>query len=218
MDDWFKDPFFNTSNDPEKEIKKQIAEVEHHMTNMMNSMNNIFRNFGAKNAFGLEYDEFKKDSTGKKSVSPYHPTFSEDSSKITSQTRKSTSKPKIEYPDDSGRIISEKRSNDQSTKPYVYASTMSSLIGPDGFQQSKRKTYDSASGKTELAEMKALGDQAIAVKREIDRDGKITDSIDRKNVDEKDVNDFRRRWDTRANQMSLQFRNTTSTIPRNALK
>lgn len=95
---------------------------------------------------------------------------------------------------------------------------MSSITGPDGIQQARQKTYDSESGKTRMAEMRRLGDQAIAMKREIDREGKITDTVDRKNLDEKDVSDFRRRWDTKANQMSLGFRTTNNFNHQNALK
>lgn len=107
--------------------------------------------------------------------------------------------------------------SNRESKPYIYTSSMSSYTGPDGIQQARKKTYDSDTGKTQMAEMRRLGDQAIAIKREIDRDGKVTDTVDRKNVDEKDVSDFRHRWDTKANQMSLGFRNSTGTR-QNALK
>lgn len=262
MDDWFKDPFFNTPTDHshiEQDIKRQISEVEKHMVNMMESMNSMFKNFGSMGAFGLDYDDKNRSASAKHSTTApgltYHPTFSDSGSDFsqttgnrTSSSRYTSSKdPIIEYPDDDMKTTTGSRKyndttynrsrtydrtstipnrtfNDTSnsanreTKPYIYVSAMSSFTGPDGIQQARKKTYDSESGKTRMAEMRRLGDQAIAMKREIDRDGKITDTIDRKNVDEKDVNDFRKRWDTKANQMSLSFRNTTGNYHQNALK
>lgn len=83
-------------------------------------------------------------------------------------------------------------------EPYFYSASMSTYYGPGGVQQSRKKVYDSTTGKTEMAEMRRLGDQAVAIKREVDRDGHVTDTVDRKNVAEGEVDSFRRRWDEQA--------------------
>lgn len=252
MDDWFKDPFFNTPTDPahiEEDIKKQISEVEHHMANMIDSMNNMFKNFSSMSPFGLDYDDKSRSGSLKHSstTSPgltYHPTFSDSTtdfnqSKSSAAAHRATRKePIVEYPDDNTSSMGRsRRYNDtynsrnfdrepskssnktfSDSKPFIYTSSMSSFTGPDGIQQARKKTYDSESGKTRMAEMRRLGDQALAMKREIDRDGKVTDTIDRKNLDEKDVSDFRKRWDTKANQMTLGFRSTTGNNYQKSLK
>ena len=98
----------------------------------------------------------------------------------------------------SDRSGSSGRGGAEKPQSYFYSASMSSYYGPDGVQQSRKKVYDSATGKTEMAEMRKLGDQAVAMKREIDRDGRVTDTVDRKNVDEADVESFRHRWDEKA--------------------
>ena len=98
----------------------------------------------------------------------------------------------------SDRFESSGKGGAEKPQPYFYSASMSSYYGPDGVQQSRKKVYDSATGKTEMAEMRKLGDQAVAMRREIDRDGRVTDTVDRKNVDEADVESFRHRWDEKA--------------------
>jgi hypothetical protein len=46
-----------------------------------------------------------------------------------------------------------------------------------------------------MAEMRRMGDQALAVRREIDRDGKVTEQVDRDNLDENEVESFQSGWD-----------------------
>ena len=208
MEDWFNDPFFKDDHDPTMDMRKHFAEVEMHMNNMMNQMHSIFNNDFGK--FGLDYDKNKsrRNDDLSKSITKPNDTFNEnysnryDSNSYSStfdhnQTRRSSTKPIVEEP---GETNPNNKKDD-----YFYSAAMTTITGPDGIQHSRKKTYDSKTGKTEMAEMRKLGDQAVAVKREIDRDGKIKDSMDRKNVDEKDVEDFRKRWDTQANKLSFGF-------------
>jgi hypothetical protein len=102
--------------------------------------------------------------------------------------------PIVEEPDDPPRA------RDPRTPPhqtFFYSSSTTSYSGADGVTHAKRKTYNSATGKTEIAEMRQLGDQAVGMKREIDANGRVTDAVARKNVDEGDVTDFNRRWGKR---------------------
>jgi hypothetical protein len=45
--------------------------------------------------------------------------------------------------------------------------------------------------------MRKIGDQAVARKREIDADGNVRDAMDRKNLEETDLDDFESRWESR---------------------
>jgi hypothetical protein len=74
---------------------------------------------------------------------------------------------------------------------------MSAYSGPGGVQHAKKRTYDSSTGRTEMAEMRKVGDQAVAMKREIDADGRVRDQVDRRNLDESELEAFGRRWNER---------------------
>lgn len=228
MQDWFSSPFFQSGPPSQNDIKKQVEEMETQMINMVNSMNPFFRNIGTS-MLGFENNDLSK-STSQRTLSSSnpHPTFSGTRSFNNTMPTRTT----YNTPNRTDSLTSSERfnrstnalsrstinSNDgKDTKPQFYAAAMSSFCGPDGLQQTKTKSYDSLSGKTQLSQMKKLGDQSVSVHREIDRDGKITDTMDRENVDEKDVADFRRRWDSRANELTRQYGLTTST-PKNALK
>jgi hypothetical protein len=45
--------------------------------------------------------------------------------------------------------------------------------------------------------MRKLGSQAVTVEREIEADESVRDAMDRRNLEESELGDFRRRWDTR---------------------
>jgi hypothetical protein len=100
----------------------------------------------------------------------------------------------------------------RSTRPVVieprasghqryYAATMSTYSGPGGVAHARRKVYDSTTGKTELAEMRRLGNQAVAVRREIAADGSVKDEVDRKNIDEGEIDTFGQRWNNARSQL-----------------
>jgi hypothetical protein len=45
--------------------------------------------------------------------------------------------------------------------------------------------------------MRKPGDQAVAMKREIEADGSYRDAMDRRNLEEGELEDFSRRWEAR---------------------
>jgi hypothetical protein len=74
---------------------------------------------------------------------------------------------------------------------------MTAHSGPDGVTHATRKTYNSATARPQIAEMRKLGSQAVTIKREIEADGSVRDGMDRRNLEESELGNFRRRWDTR---------------------
>jgi hypothetical protein len=46
--------------------------------------------------------------------------------------------------------------------------------------------------------MRKLGDQAVAMKREIDANGRVRDQVDRRNLNESELESFGRRWNQRS--------------------
>jgi hypothetical protein len=56
-----------------------------------------------------------------------------------------------------------------------------------------RKTSNNATGRPQIAEMRKLGSQAVTIKQEIEADGSVRDALDRRNLEESELGDFRRR-------------------------
>ncbi|KAH0790572.1 myeloid leukemia factor isoform X1 [Histomonas meleagridis] len=92
---------------------------------------------------------------------------------------------------------------------FFYSSSMSTYTGPNGVRHAKKKTYDSTTGKTEMAEMRMIGDQAVARKREIGRNGHVKDMFDKSNIDDDEIEDFDHRWNNlhRNNASTLTYSN-----------
>jgi hypothetical protein len=57
----------------------------------------------------------------------------------------------------------------------------------------RRKTYNSATGKTELAEMRKIGDKAVAAKREIGAHGRVSDEMAHRNLNAAELEEFGRK-------------------------
>jgi hypothetical protein len=178
MNEWFGDPFFSGNAG---DVQSHFSEMGRMMSTMFNHFRELDRQLG--------FDEPRR--AGPRAI--------EDHS--------SPPGPRIEEPSSQSRLprIHEPTSQSQPSRPapsgkdaqphfYVY-SAMASVNGRDGIAQARKKSYDSSTGKTEMAEMRRLGDQALAVRREIDRDGKVTEQVDRKNLNENEVESFRQRWD-----------------------
>lgn len=211
MNDWFNDPFFGGSGNPARDIQDHFDQVQRQMDNMMNSM---FRGFGD---FGFNDDFFNRPSLQDYSQrsQPHQshrysvddaPQVEEvsDPSPYAAHTR---SAPIVEEPDDDSDgepQPSNQRTHQSSSRPthaqpsrpqpYFYSSTMTSFTSSNGVQHAQKKTYDSSTGKTEMAELRRLGDQTVAKKREIDRDGHVSDMMDSRNVNEDEIQDFESRW------------------------
>jgi hypothetical protein len=185
MDDWFSDPFFKPERMTPTDVQKQFEDVHRHMSNMFQSMLNTFQEFDRHFLPGPQSQSLPalEDHSGTRS---------------TTQPRRSTTRPIVQEP---GQSRSPQKTEEKAGQPYFYASTMSAFSGPDGIGQARRKTYDSASGKTEMAEMRKLGDQALAMRREIGADGSVKDEVDRKNLDESEVPSFRQRWDSKRSEL-----------------
>ncbi|OHT06735.1 hypothetical protein TRFO_05402 [Tritrichomonas foetus] len=243
MDSWFNDPFFNSSNDPHRDIHSHFEQMHRQMNNMMNSMFSNMGDFGMPSMPGIGFDNGfddgfsrsrpSRDSGHSRSRDNYsHNRYNDgimDAEEVSPSympsSKHSKNTPIVEEPDDynqppprsnhhqsrnnfddnfSSHRSSYNRSSGQP-QTYFYSSTMTSYSGPDGVQHARKKTYDSTTGKTEMAEMRKLGDQAVAMKREIDRDGHVTDMMDKRNLDESELNDFSQRWNRNARNPSLGF-------------
>jgi hypothetical protein len=74
---------------------------------------------------------------------------------------------------------------------------MAADSGPDGVTHATRKSYNSAIRRTQIAEMRKLGSQAVTIERETEADGSVRDAMDRHNLEESELGGLRRRWDTR---------------------
>jgi hypothetical protein len=213
MDDWFGDPFFGGGmGSGMRDFHSHFEAMEKHMNDMMGSM---FRSMGDfHRGMGLTFQDDP------------HLALEDHSRRGGSERRTGGRAEEVEGPRRSGgkQPIVEEPGEERprrATEPqgYYYTSSMSAYQGPDGIGHAKKKTYDSRSGKTEMAEMRKLGDQAVAKKREIDRDGRVTEQLDRKNVNDGDVESFGQRWSAKSRETpSYALPGRTGGSNRRALK
>jgi hypothetical protein len=197
MDDWFKDPFFGGDMGMGG-MHSHFAEMEKHMNDMMSSMFKTMGDF--HRGFGLTFQDDARpaleDHTHRRS-SGTRPGRRVDEVPNGGSNRK---QPIIEEPDDIPVGRTNRGASGDKPETFFYSSAMSAYQGPDGIGHAKKKTYDSRSGRTEMAEMRKLGDQAVAMKREIDRDGRVTDQMDRKNVNDNEVDSFHQKWSSKSRE------------------
>jgi hypothetical protein len=193
MDNWFDDNFFATE-DP-RDMHRHIDDMHRRMSDMVDSMFSHFRDLAR---FGLGFNE----------PDPF-PAI-QDRSTQRSRSRAGSSfrsQPIIEDPDDFGTELDQPQS-------YFYSTSMTAYSGPDGVTHAKRKTYNSKTGKTQFAEMRKIGDRAVARKREIDADGTVHEEVDRRNLDESEIDDFERRWQSRRTRALPYERSASRDITR----
>ncbi|KAK8889040.1 hypothetical protein M9Y10_033783 [Tritrichomonas musculus] len=228
MDSWFNDPFFQNSGDPSRDIRDHFAQVEQQMNNMMNSMFRGFDDFGNMGNMRLGFDNNFPSNPSLDDQSNFRNSRSrnrfddtndipeaQEASPSSAARHHSRRTPIVEEPDDDDIPSSNYQSHSRNSRDnfssgggpqtYFYSSSTTSYYGPDGIQHSKRKTYDSSTGKTEMAEMRKLGNQAVAKKKEIDRDGHVTEMMDTKNLNDDEVDDFQRRFKSTYQNPSLGF-------------
>jgi hypothetical protein len=186
MNDWFSDPFFGGGSGAPADIHSHLSEMGRQMNQIMTSMFDHFRDFDRR----LGIDDGRKG--GPRAIEDHSHTRPARVEEVPSN--RSGARPNVEEPAGPGR-------KDATPHTYFYSAAMTSINGPERMQQERKRTYDSSTGKTEMAEMRRLGDQALAIRREIDRDGKVTDQIDRQNLDESQVDSFRKRWDGQRTQL-----------------
>jgi hypothetical protein len=185
MDGWFDDPFFDRSAHPAGDLHSHFASMERRMSDMMGSM---FSGFG-----------FDEPMRGR--LEDNHTTRSRARVEEVDENTKASeprSGPIVEEPDDEpagGR--SHNRGESGAPQTFFYSSCTTSYTGSDGVAHAKQKTYNSATGKTEMAEMRKLGDKAVAVKREIDADGHVSEKVAHQNLDSKELSEFNRKWNKR---------------------
>jgi hypothetical protein len=196
---WYDDPFFDPTQAHFPDMNAHFSAMQNRMSDLMNSMFNGFgQNFGF-GPFTLGYDDRPRPALEDHRRS--RPIVEEPDYEY--PRHRSRSQPIVEEPDDEdpyGGRRSYSNGSGGGNGGFFYSSVMSSYSGPDGVTHAKKKTYNSATGKTQLAEMRKIGDQAVAMKREIDRDGTVRDAMDRKNLREDDMDDFRRRWENRSSR------------------
>jgi hypothetical protein len=203
MNGWFDDPFFTNSGFDFGGVHDHFADMHQQMNRMMSSMFGGFSDsFAAledqtpqhRKPRVEEIEDVPRDQRRRSSTRPIVEEVDDESPRFRSSA--SRSRPIVEEPDDEPRGT--KSRGGVGPQTYFYSSSMSSYRGPDGVQHAKKKTYDSSTGRTEMAEMRKLGDQAVAMKREIDGDGRVRDHVDRRNLDESELESFGRRWKERS--------------------
>jgi hypothetical protein len=195
MSSWFDDPFFDPSQHQVGDIHSHFDQMQRQMSSMMNSM---------FSGFGLGFDERPRGSLEGQHTHRSRARVEEVPDE--GAYPKSHAQPIVEEPDDEPRARPARhaRSTADGPQAFFYSSSMSTYSGADGVTHAKRKTYNSATGKTELAEMRKIGDQAVAMKREIDAEGRVRDAMDRRNLDESELGGFRERWNSREKSHSLR--------------
>jgi hypothetical protein len=182
MDSWFDDPFFNRTSHHSHET---FFDMERRMNAMMNSM-----------VSGFGFNERPRAPLEDTHSTRHRPRVEEitDSPDASRPSHCSRSRPIVEEPDDFPPKRSQRGSVPQT---FFCSSSTTSYSGPDGVTHAKRKTYNSATGKTEFAEIRKLGDKAVGVKREIDADGRVKDERIHQNMDESELSEFNRKWGKR---------------------
>jgi hypothetical protein len=194
MNGWFDDPFFDSGPSQMPDMFRHFDEMHRRISGMMGSM---FSGFGE---YGLGFDDppipALEDGYSRRARSSASRDRSRRSHPVVEEVDddfvpRSHGRPIVEEPDDRGRSYEE-------PPAYFYSSSMTSYSGADGVTHAQRRTYDSTTGRTQLAEMRRLGDQAVAMKREIEADGTYRDAMDRRNLDDGELEDFGRRWEARS--------------------
>ena len=175
MSGWLNDPFFADNNDPFQHINEHFRQMEH----MMNSMfvNDPFFSNGIIHS--------RNNYCNKRITAQRVQEVNDD------EEAGYAEKPIIEEPDDENI---HHRSSRQPNDGCFYYSSSTSYSNSNGVTHATRKTYNSSTGKTEMSEMKMLGDQGVARRREIDSYGNVNDSYDTRNLNNDEIEMFEERW------------------------
>jgi hypothetical protein len=202
MDGWFDDPFFRHTSHRHSDMHHTFADVERRMNNLMGSM---FSGFGFDEHPNAQLEDNHRPRVEEISDSPR-------------PSHTSRSHPIVEEPDDLSSNQSQHGRDTGNTQRFFYSSSTTSYSGSDGVTHAKRKTYNSATGKTEFAEIRKLGDKAVGIKREIDADGRVKDEVAHQNMDESEMTEFNRKWGKRQNQCLTNSGHSQPKAHRRALK
>jgi hypothetical protein len=187
MDGWFDDPFFDRNAHHAGDIQSPFASVERRMNDMMGSM---LSGFGFDDSRRGRLED-SRPTASRARVEEV--TDSADAPRVAAPR----SHPIVEEPDDPAPERPQRKVSKPPTETFFYSSSTTSYSGPDGVTHAKRKTYNSETGKTELAEMRKIGDKAVAVKREIDADGRVSDEMAHRNLNSAELEEFGRNWNKR---------------------
>ena len=186
MSDWFNDPFFQKSQHNEGlDSEKIFQNMNHHFEEMHRFMRNMWQD-----TFSIFRD----------TLPPLEPPKNEKHSQPTHNESN------YEHPKQVQPIIQEPDENieESSSKPrsgFYYSAMTTSFNGANGICHTRRKTHDSSTGITKMAETRQIGDQVLTVKREITQDGKVTEAETRQNIKDEDLDSFRKRWDSQKNTL-----------------
>jgi hypothetical protein len=105
----------------------------------------------------------------------------------------STEHPKLKSKE--SEIESEGEAPPDEPTGYFYTSSTSFTSGPDGFAHGLRDTFDSRTQKRQQEELRSLGGKSVLRRREVDSEGKETNSsLERKGVEESELDDFTKTW------------------------
>ena len=242
MDEWFKEPIFH--GDIDSHFKQMHEHMNQMIGSMMKGFEDIHKQFGlsfdpeASRRPALEDSSRRGDSYGRPKVeetsgssfgrSAQKPIVEEPDSFRSGRSNGFGSSDRFGTSNRSGTLdrygssgksdrFGDSSNFGASGKPrtFIYQAAMETFGGPDGCTHKKMKKWDSESGKTEMQEERRLGDQALTMKREIDRDGHVKDDLTRHNVNESDVDSFRKRWDESYGKRREMYKNMLgSTQPR----
>ena len=85
---------------------------------------------------------------------------------------------------------------EKKDEDYQYSSETKSSYS-NGVSHTKTRTTDSRTGKTNYIETRRIGDKSVTMKREIDKDGKQTNTHSLQNVKEEELDQFNHEWETK---------------------
>ena len=81
------------------------------------------------------------------------------------------------------------------TQYYTFSSSM--YTGSDGVQHMYREEMDSKTGNRKVVETRRIGDKSMTLQRVTDKDGKVEERETRKNINDDEVEQFKKDWISR---------------------
>lgn len=82
----------------------------------------------------------------------------------------------------------------KETPREVSVRTRSVITRRNGIEHVRKESYDSVSGTSTLVETRRIGDKALSLKRETDKDGNVKEEESRENLSDDEVESFKAEW------------------------
>jgi hypothetical protein len=106
---------------------------------------------------------------------------------------------------DEKKETEEGKKNETKTEaePEYYSCSSSMYSGSDGVQHIYREEHDSKTGKHKVIETRRIGNKSMTLHRVTDKDGQIEEHETRKNINDDEVDEFKKQW-TKLNVPQVQ--------------